>query len=218
VRVWPEPGIPRALVDDVFGRALQPVILQALGCQALHASAVASGPRVVALCGRSGSGKSTLAYALGQHPGFHQHADDAVAFDVTGREVVALAAPFRPRLRPASRAYLVTRDAADTRVSSRGRLDAIVLLEQAAAWRGNARLTRLAQPAAFTAVLAHAHCFDLSSPSEVARLSRDYLQLVAAVPVYELTYRPDLRHLGVLADIVVGCLESSDCLAAGAAV
>lgn len=218
VRVWPVPDVPPAVVHDVFGRSLQPIILQALGRQAIHAAGVAVDSRVIALGGRSGSGKSTLAYALGQRPGYRQHADDAVAFDVAGPEVCALATPFRPRLRPASREHLAAVASSTTRVSHAGRLEAVVLLEPAPGRSDDASLTRLEPPAAFSAVLAHAYCFDLSSPSEVARLSRDYLQLVATVPVYQIAYRPDLRRLGLLADMVVDCLESSGCLAGGVAV
>src|SRR5262245_47749018 len=40
VRAWPEPGIRRETVIDIFSRVLRPVILQALGHhQALHAGA-----------------------------------------------------------------------------------------------------------------------------------------------------------------------------------
>ena len=41
VLVWPEPDAPHEEISDTFDRLLQPVIVQALGKQALHAAAFA---------------------------------------------------------------------------------------------------------------------------------------------------------------------------------
>lgn len=47
---------------------------------------------------------------------------------------------------------------------------------------------------AFAQVLTHAHSFDPESPVETAGLSRDYLDLVARVPVVQLRYKPDFSE------------------------
>ena len=77
VRVWPEPGTQHEAIVDTFSRTLEPVILQTLGWQALHAGAAVGPTGVVAFCGRKGSGKSTLAFAMHQ-AGWRQFADDAL--------------------------------------------------------------------------------------------------------------------------------------------
>src|SRR5436305_1363403 len=60
VRVWPALGAPHETVTETFSRVLRPIILQALGLQALHAGAAISPVGAVAFCGRKGCGKSTL--------------------------------------------------------------------------------------------------------------------------------------------------------------
>src|SRR5262245_22861002 len=51
VRVWPDPEAHHAAVVDTFSRAIQPIVLQALGRQALHAGAAIGPAGVVAFCG-----------------------------------------------------------------------------------------------------------------------------------------------------------------------
>src|SRR5689334_9620303 len=63
VSVWPAPDVSPETITETFSRVLQPVVLQAMGRQALHASAAAGPTGVLAFCGRAGSGKSTIARA-----------------------------------------------------------------------------------------------------------------------------------------------------------
>ena len=51
VLVWPEPDAPHEEISDTFQRSLQPVILQALGKQALHAAAAVGPTGTIAFCG-----------------------------------------------------------------------------------------------------------------------------------------------------------------------
>src|SRR5262249_47665583 len=104
VRVWPQPGARHAAVVEAFSRTLQPLILQVLGWQVLHAGAVVWHTGVLAFCGSKGSGKSTLAFAMRQ-AGWQQFADDALVMRLDGGRVMACALPFTPRLRPATRAH-----------------------------------------------------------------------------------------------------------------
>lgn len=213
------PSVDRARAHDIFSRIVQPIVLQAQGTETLHASAVV-GPRgAVALAGVSGSGKSTLAWALGQRTGFRQIADDAVVMDSgdTGaaRTVVHVwPIPYLPRLRRTARESLTRNVPPDPpRVdipAGRPRLSAVVLLEQADTADPTARPVRLAPPDAFTAVLAHAYCFDEDDRSERERMVRHYLDLAATVPVFRLRYRPDFSALPDLVDGVIAVTSADD--------
>src|SRR5690348_1237366 len=48
VRVWPHPGAHHKIISETFSRTLQPVILQELGWQTLHAGAAVGRAGVVA--------------------------------------------------------------------------------------------------------------------------------------------------------------------------
>jgi hypothetical protein len=197
VTAWPAPGATPEAIADTFFRVLQPVVLQAIGWQALHASAVAIDGRVVALCGRSGSGKSTLAYAIGRAlaapgaPGPSHFADDAVVIE-RGDPAMALGLAFAPRLRASARRHF--RIAGASRVvdgnPKRLPLAAVVVLEQRPDVAEPIRCRRVPETEAFQRLVTHAHCFDPSNPVEARRLVDDYLTWAARVPVYALTYRP----------------------------
>ena len=91
-------------ISDTFDRLLQPVILQALGKQALHAAASVGPTGTIAFCGNAGSGKSTLGFAMRQ-AGYRQLADDALVLQLEQDRVSVCPLPFAPRLRPASRLH-----------------------------------------------------------------------------------------------------------------
>jgi hypothetical protein len=112
VKFWPAPGARSDVIADCFARILQPAILQVLGCQALHASAVVAPEGVWAFCGVAQSGKSTLAYALAK-TGLLHFADDALVMSLQAGEVVAHPLPFAPRLRPSTRHHFSHDSAVD---------------------------------------------------------------------------------------------------------
>src|SRR3984893_2510314 len=104
VLVWPEPEAPHEEISDTFHRSLQPVILQALGKQALHAAAAVAPSGTIAFCGSRRSGKSTLGFAMAQ-AGYRQLADDALVLQLEQGRVSVCPLPFAPRLREASRLH-----------------------------------------------------------------------------------------------------------------
>jgi hypothetical protein len=55
---------------------------------------------------------------------------------------------------------------------------------------------------AFSALLAHAHCFNPDDPVQARRLVEDYFALAADVPVARLSYRPDFGELDQLVETV----------------
>ena len=79
MRVWPVRGMTLEWARAEFDRMLRPIVLQALGWQALHAGAALTSEGALLFCGRSGAGKSTTAYALGKM-GWTQLADNQVVW------------------------------------------------------------------------------------------------------------------------------------------
>jgi hypothetical protein len=204
VLVWPEPGARHEEISDTFDRLLQPVILQALGKQALHAAAVAGPSGTIAVCGNKGSGKSTLAFAMGQ-AGYRQLADDALVLQLEQDRVSVCPLPFAPRLRESSRLHFGYADQIPaTRVYIRPAelvLSAVFLLRQDEQTECP-QLALLPQAQAFSALLAHAHCYDAQDRRHTQRLADSYLAMVSLVPVFALQYRPGLQQLPQLTEII----------------
>src|SRR5262245_29779970 len=219
VRVWPERNVSRDLIVQTFSRMLQPLVLQALGWQALHAGATVSPNGVLAFCGTSGCGKSTLAFAM-QQAGWRQFADDALVLRFDGDCVLACPLPFTPRLRPRSRMHFgQTRSNLE---SCGGRqltdipLTAVFLLQQDDGLTSPC-VSLLPRARAFSQLLAHAHCYDTDDPNHTRRLVDDYLGLAARVPVFTFDYCPEFQYLPqvtrVLIDVAGGSATSSKPLA-----
>jgi hypothetical protein len=211
VLVWPEPGARHEEVSNTFYHLLQPVILQALCRQALHAAAALGPSGTVAFCGNAGSGKSTLGFAMRQS-GYRQLADDALVLQLEQDRVSVCPLPFAPRLRPASRLHFnyFDQDPAphvDVRPADLV-LSAIFLLRQDEQAE-RPRLALLPQAQAFPAVLAQAYCYDAQDPSHTRRLVDSYLAIVSVVPVFALQYRPDLQWLPQLIEMIQDAAGSS---------
>ncbi len=205
VAFWPAPGLPMADALDRVERVAQPVVLQALGYETLHASAARLASGIVAFCGLSGSGKSTLAYALGQRPGIEQVADDAVVIEIDADEITAAPLPFRSRLRKASQTFFHREEALaiDPPAAARAPLAAVVLLDARPDLARPVDVERIASRSAFAALLTHAHCFDEHDRTATSRMIQHYLDIAARVPVFRLAYVPDFSHLDALVEAVV---------------
>ena len=206
VRVYPAPQAREDVLADTFVRILQPAILQALGWQAVHASAVAGPTGVLAFCGLAHSGKSTLAYALSRL-GFSHFADDALVINVVDDSVRAHALPFTARLRRATRVHFELDELASPRIArppATTPMSAFFLLRQDASQAGPPKRERVPAARAFSQLMTHAHCFDVADPAESQRIVEDYLEIVERVPVFSLTYRPGFEQLDELLETVVG--------------
>lgn len=191
-------------VVEAYHRCVLPMALHTRGVQVLHASAVHGPEGVVALCARSGTGKSTLACGLGRRPGHALWADDAVAFEGGEPAVLAVALPFSLHLRPASIAYFDAEAATPTTTAATDAapLARIVVLERAGAGEPPICVRRLTDVEAFTAVLAHAYCFDLAAADSRRTTAERYLDLVARVPVHVLRFRPGFDRVPALLDVL----------------
>ena len=195
VHAWPATGVSREHLADRFMRTLQPAILQAMGWQALHASAVAGADGVIALCGISGSGKSTLGFALGRS-GYRQIADDGVAVRVGRDGVFAHALPFAPRLRDTAANYFLEPTPSAIRPGGGAPLPLriILVLEQ---HRGGSAIDiePLRPAAAFAVLVSHAHCFEVGDSPDGRRFVEDYLQIAGSVQVCAIRYHPSFSRL-----------------------
>jgi hypothetical protein len=212
VLVWPEHAARHRAIFDTFYRMLQPVILQALGRQALHAAAAVGPWGTIAFCGNSGSGKSTLGFAMRQ-AGYRQLADDALVLQLEQYRVSVCALPFAPRLRQATQLHFGYPDQIPS-LSEHFQpaelvLSAIFLLRQDEQTE-RPRLALLPQAQALSAVLAHAYCYDAQDPRHTRRLVDSYLAMVSLVPVFALHYRPDLQRLPQLIEIIQDAAGSSN--------
>ena len=215
VRVWPESDIQYRSIVDTFSRILQPVILQALGWEALHAGAAVAPAGVLAFCGRAGSGKSTLAFAM-QQAGWKQFADDALVLRLDQDCVTACPLPFRPELKPASRAHFGNAHLPPAQQTQPDvPLVGVFLLKQDIGLM-SPRVSLIPKARAFVELLAHAHCFDLCDSTHRRRLVDDYLRVAARVPIFTLEYQPNFQHLPQLTRAVVEAVTIMDPSADGA--
>lgn len=166
----PSAGATARAVEEMFRRGAVPIILQARGWEALHARAVLAPRGVVGLCGAADSAAFALTYAL-DRLGYRQCADSALLLNLRG--VVRVESyPFR---RPSSSALEVT---------PAERLCALFVVVLAPA--NLPRLKRLAGAEAFSALVAHAYCFNPVDPEAKRRLVANYVSLVSQVPIYQL--------------------------------
>jgi len=71
------------------------------------------------------------------------------------------------------------------------------------------RLALLPRAQAFSALLAHAHCYDAQDRRHTQRLADSYLAMASLVPVFALQYRPGLQQLAQLTEIIKDAAGSS---------
>jgi hypothetical protein len=213
VRLCVEPSTPRGLVADLFRTTALPLLLQAEGYEALHASAVQIAGGVVGFCGFSGAGKTTVAFALARR-GKPLWADDVVLLlpvAPQARTILTARLPDQPiNLRPQSRTYFgVAGDGgaphAKLADSEEDRLAALVVLE-----RGTPAVeaTRLPIDAALTSLLPHAFCF-FADPERRQRTIAAYLDLVAQVPVLAFRFPNGFAKLDVAIDLLESRLQET---------
>jgi hypothetical protein len=214
VDAYPERPLDSSRILDLFHRTVEPLILQALGWETLHASAVVMPGGLVGFCGECESGKSTIAYSLSRR-GYRQHADDSGVFRPGPQGIRALDLSFGVRLRPEAVTFFgfapderpfqdigpIGRRDAD-RISTEP-LSALFVLSRIPA--GEPVVDRLTPSAAFRALLPHARCFDAEDAGVRRRLLEHYLELAAVVPVYDLRFAAGLDQLSA----VLTCIERS---------
>jgi hypothetical protein len=207
ITAYPAANAPLDVLEDTYRRSVVPMALQALGYEALHASASLIPSGVVGFLAASETGKSTIAYGLSQR-GFPQWGDDSLLFEPDARPFLSRRLPFDIRLRPRSSAFFDANMPRDDE-------DAVVLPESAPV-SALCVLTRADHPAAspidvcrldpvraFSCLIAHAHCFNPHDEARRATMLQRYLDVMALVPVYEITFVASLDLLPVVLDGIV---------------
>jgi hypothetical protein len=212
------------VIQDTFYRSVQPMVLQVVGQEVLHASAVLMPQGVVALCAVSETGKSTIAYGLSQR-GYDLWADDAVAIDLAGPDVQALPLPFYMRLRPASAAYFGYEHAGIPAAASGNRgettgaaLAAIFVLERMPQSGGDQEVTlrQLSALPAFSAVLTHAYCFSLGDIERKRHMIHHYLDVARRVPIFTICFSAGLDKLPTILDRIEQTVSQGELVCANA--
>jgi hypothetical protein len=198
VIAYPSRAVGRRTVRDIYQRGVLPIALQALGAEALHASAVHTRIGVVGFVASSETGKSTLAFELARR-GHAQWSDDSLVFDSGCADATVVQLPFRVRVRGAARTPLPR---ART-LPHRALVAALFLLERAQlAGRGPVCVEPLAGGEAFSALLTHAHCFEAHRAERRSRMIHFFLDVAARVPILRLRFRPCFRELRIVLDAV----------------
>jgi hypothetical protein len=211
ITAFPHPSASEDVIWDVYRRSVLPMALQALGWEALHASAISTSAGVVGFCAVAGTGKSTLAFGM-RRLGYGQWSDDALVlrFGVDGVRAIPL--PFEARLRPGA----ITLFGEDIPVQTRYRgnthgqqqftdpapLHAICVLTRASEGTPSG-WSRMSPADAFRALLIHAHVFDLFDANRRRLMVERFLDVAEFIPAFELRFAPEGRGLDALLRTVV---------------
>jgi hypothetical protein len=214
ITAFAEARVPHDLITDVYRRGVLPMALQALGHEALHASAVLTEGGVIAFAAASQTGKSTVAFGLSRR-GYQQWADDGVAFKISGGQALAVPLPFDVRLRPESSGMFGLDGTKFHQFGPEGPggpshlkptpIVAICLLNTSAAESSGVPVTidRLPPADAFSPVLVHAHEFNPFDEERRRRMLQAYLDLVAIVPVFAVRFQRGPDRFSHLLDAVI---------------
>jgi hypothetical protein len=211
IEAFPEKPTDPAHVTDLCRRSVEPIALQALGWETLHASAVSSAAGLVVFCGDCESGKSTLAYSLSLR-GYRHFADDSVVMRAGAAGIRALNLPFGVRLRTEAAAFFEVQstrgsagEVAPLVVQSHGEISTEPLAAIFAMERTGdpvATAARLEPGTAFVSLLPHSRAFNPNDSTRRRQMLEAYLQIVASVPVYRLRFSAGLERLGGLLDLI----------------
>lgn len=201
-------------IHDAYRRRVLPMALQLAGREVMHASAVRSDAGVIAFCAASETGKSTIAFGLYRR-GYSLWADDAVAFDISSRQVWAAPIPFEMRLRP-SAAKLFGGHGTEKSIATlhtnsatkRAPLLALCVLRRKQNEDDETVSVRqLYSTEALEAVLCHAWCFTLQDVERKRLMMANYLELIARTSVFDVSFRAGLENLPVILDAIESHLQ-----------
>jgi len=184
------------LVLDAYRRRILPMALHVSGREVLHASGFRSPGGVVALCADSGTGKSTIAFGLSSR-GYRLWADDLVAFETSDRGCLAISLPFKMRLRSSA---AVLFGLGVNRLPAAASDDGVLRREDTSTTPVAVRPVPSAE--ALGAVLSHAWFFALQDGERKRRLIEHYLELVARIPVFDISFRSGLENLPTILDAI----------------
>jgi hypothetical protein len=165
---------------------------------------------VVALCADSGTGKSTIAFGLSSR-GYRLWADDLVAFETSDRGCLAISLPFKMRLRSSAavlfglgvnRLPAAASDDGVTPGAETAPLAAVCVLRREDTSTTPVAVRPVPSAEALGAVLSHAWFFALQDGERKRRLIEHYLELVARIPVFDISFRSGLENLPTILDAI----------------
>jgi hypothetical protein len=213
------PTVRHDLIRDVYHRSVLPMVLQALGTEVLHASAIQTPRGVVALCAPSGTGKSTLAFGLSQR-GYQLWADDAVAFAASDADSKAIPLPFSLHLRsdaarffrvPVSLQLPLDSQKVPPIEKEQFPLIAVLVLSRLPEASEDVAVMaeRLSSSQGFLSLLPHAYCFSLRDVQRRQRMMQQYLDLASRVQTYAIRFRTGLENLPMIVDGIEQVINDS---------
>ena len=203
------------IIQTTFHHSVLPLVLQALGREGLHASAVMTAKGVIGFCGKAHTGKSTLAYAMSKR-GFPLWSDDTLVWEKDGDGFRAIGLPFQPKLRPSALSFFGHGSPADVQgVENDGEraapLAAVCVLTRTTADSGEPPIAveRLSGGRALTTLLDHAHCFNPYDAARKRQMMLHYLSFLERVPTFEVRFEPSLSGIFTLVDAIVASVVES---------
>jgi hypothetical protein len=202
-------GAEEELVLDAFRRRVLPMALQVRGREILHASAISSPAGVTALCGASQTGKSTIAFGLNRR-GYPLWGDDALAFEISNGQVLAVSLPFEIRLRPAAAEFFghatIPASAMAATVDPAPEIESSPLASVCVLRRDDSAVpvmvSRLPFAQAFSTILGHACWFTMNDWGGKRRVIDHYLDLAARTPMFQVSFKPGLENLPAILDAI----------------
>jgi hypothetical protein len=204
---------------------VMPRVLNLLGIESLHATAVAAPAGAAAFIGDAGTGKSTLAASF-HLAGLESFCDDCLVLREEAGRIMATPAypgvrlwddsykalmsdsePSQPVAQYTSKTRLLG-DASSFRVAPL-RLARIYLLYRATAAGVAPTVARVSSAEAFPLLVSASFPLDLTDPVMLARHFRFIVRVAATVPIRRLTIPNDFSALPLVRDAVITDLAES---------
>jgi hypothetical protein len=222
-----EPGTSPAILRHLLLDRVLPLVLNLLGHDVLHATAVETPAGVCAFIGPAGAGKSTLAASFAA-AGYTTFCDDCLVIQLNGEILCApgypglrlwsdsLAALDPPRVQPSNVAGCCSK----FRIIIKGRqghhglrpLVAIYRIDRSAAGElgmSTVRIERLQGHEAFMELVSSAYVFDVTEPRTLIRHFHFVGGLVARVPAARLLLPNNLALLPAARRAILNDLRNS---------
>jgi hypothetical protein len=217
VTCFPVPGVSAAMIAALRHNQVAPLLLNHSGKLVLHAAAIVSNGKAVALSGESGRGKSTLAASFA-HQGYPFLTDDGLHLEPTAGGYLAIPSLDSVRLRLDSESALFAPpiSAEGQEVLEKSLLPAGLTMPhqsqpvplQAVYFLGDGKADqvefgRLAPGEALLELIRHAFMLDVDDRARVRANFERLADLSEAVPIFTLDYPRRFEKLGdVIAAVI----------------
>jgi len=209
-------------IEDTFYRSVAPLVIQFIGHEVLHASAVVTEQGLIVICGRSGSGKSSFAYGLSQR-GYAHWADDAVTLAPSKQIVRSKKLKCPIRLRENVSQYYEKEGGRESPHDTSGWgeiiptgsllpvVSIIVLnpLQDAKGESAQPKLSRLPPSLALRHLMENAYCFTLDDNERKKSFFQHYVAITSMVTVYQFKYHQCMKYYNQNLDYLAWAIEEN---------